>query len=314
MKDFREDNLRTSRAQHRLASLDALSAELEQNGLVVLPDLLAPAQLGEMQKTFAARLDNLRWIHFEGYQRTELYRLMVEDVLQLAQGFVDLAIHPLVRELVARYVGPNYQLTEAKGWKSLPTDRDFHGWHGDMWYEQAAGAPIHREVKLAMYLTDVSSGAFRFIKGTHRKQHPHILKSDEIKALRPEDLIEVKGAAGTAFLFDTSTTHRQGIPMLEPRQAIFYAYHDPGVPLQQEGVEYNRYHPLLLNAALLGNLSREDERVLGFGDQRSFRSSFVRKDGLPALARLCHASMTVSLRVRMWRELTRARLARLLGS
>ena len=124
----------------------------------------------------------------------------------------------------------------------------------------------------------------------------------------------LKGAAGTAFLFDTSTIHRQGIPMLEPRQAIFYAYHDPGVPLQQEDVEYYRYHPLLLNAALLGNLSREDERVLGFGDQRSFRSSFVRKDGLPALARLCHASMTVSLRVRMWRELTRARLARLLGS
>jgi hypothetical protein len=53
--------------------------------------------------------------------------------------------------------GQSYQLTEAKGWKSLPAKRDFHGWHGDMWYEQKDDAPIHREIKLAMYVTDVRS-------------------------------------------------------------------------------------------------------------------------------------------------------------
>ena len=61
---------------------------------------------------------------------------MVEDVLVLDQGFVDLVLHPRVKSILNRYLGRQYELTEAKGWKSLPTKRDFHGWHGDAWYEQ----------------------------------------------------------------------------------------------------------------------------------------------------------------------------------
>ena len=38
-------------------------------------------------------------------------------------------------------------------------------------------------------------------------------------------------------MFDSSCIHRQGIPILEPRQAVFYNYHDPSVPLQPEDVE-----------------------------------------------------------------------------
>src|SRR5437870_1532446 len=167
----------------RLASVDALAAELETNGIVVMPSLVSPEALREMQDAFAARLTRVRWNNFDGYMRTEVYRLMIEDLLMLAQGFVDVGIHPLVKEILARYLGPTYQLTEAKGWKSLPTKYDFHGWHGDMWYERKEDTPIHREIKLAMYLTDVSSGAFWFIKGTQHQQHPHNLKREEVESL-----------------------------------------------------------------------------------------------------------------------------------
>ena len=37
-----------------------------------------------------------------------------------AQGFVDVALHPLVQAVVRAYVGPDYALCEAKGWRSLP--------------------------------------------------------------------------------------------------------------------------------------------------------------------------------------------------
>src|SRR5438128_1813394 len=253
MRNLRAINLHPDfSSKARLAHAERLVEELERSGVVVLPPLLTDEQLRGMQDAFAARLTHVRWNNSDGYQRTEVYRLMIEDVLQLAQGFVDVGIHPLVKEIVSRYVGPNYQLTEAKGWKSLPTKYDFHGWHGDRWYEQMPGAPIHREVKLGMYLTDVHSGAFNFLKGTHQQQHPHNLKKDEVNALPMDQVIEMSGVAGTAFLFDTSILHRQGIPMLEPRQAIFYAYHDASVALQQEDIDYYRYHPLLLNAAFLG--------------------------------------------------------------
>ena len=71
--------------------------------------------------------------------------------------------------------------------------------------------------------------------------------------------------------FDTSGIHRQGVPMLEARQALFYNYHhDPSVPLQPDDVKYYRYHPLLLNAAFLGNLSAEDMGIFGFGNKANY--------------------------------------------
>src|SRR6187397_758229 len=139
MKRFKEIDTHPDIARRpgvRMASVDALASELETNGLVVMPPLLSADQLREMQEAFAARLRRLRWNNFDGYQRTETYRHMVEDVLLLAQGFVDLALHPLVKAILTRYLGASYQLTEAKGWRSLPTTYDFHGWHGDTWYDQ----------------------------------------------------------------------------------------------------------------------------------------------------------------------------------
>ena len=312
MRRFKGNEINSdSRAPAKLASVDALASELETNGIVVLPSLVSSEALREMQEAFAARLTHMRWNNFDGYARTEVYRLMIEDVLTLAQGFVDVAIHPLVKEILQRYLGPTYQLTEAKGWKSLPTKYDFHGWHGDRWYEQTPGAPIHREVKLAMYLTDVRSGAFTVIKGAHQQQHPHHLRKDEVNALPLDQVIEMTGVPGTAFLFDTSIVHRQGIPMLESRQAIFYAYHDAGVALQQEDVDYYRYHPLLLNAAFLGNLGSEDERILGFGDKRNYQPAFVRQGKPTLLHRIMSASNGAQTRMQLLSQRIVARLQRM---
>jgi Phytanoyl-CoA dioxygenase (PhyH) len=253
-----------------------LAAELEADGIVLLPGLMKSEDLAGMRRAFETRLRRLRWNNFEGYQKTERYRHMVEDVLLLDQGFVDVAIHPLVKSVLDRYLGNDYALTEAKGWKSLPTKRDFHGWHGDAWYDQHSAADIPREVKLAMYLTDVRSGAFNYIKGSHRKQHPRMVQNHEVKDVDTSQIAEMTGPAGTAFLFDTSGIHRQGVPMLEPREAIFYNYHDPNVLLQEEDLVYYRYHPLLLNSAFLGNLSADDQRILGFGEKRNFLPAFER--------------------------------------
>lgn len=274
---------------NRDTTAEELIASLDRDGIALLPALLTEQQLKGMQAAFAARLKRLRWNDFDGYEQTELYRHMVHDVLTLAQGFVDVAVHPLVKEVMNAYLGPRYELTEAKGWKSLPTKRDFHGWHGDAWYEQQGATEIHREVKLAMYLTDVKSGAFHYIKGSHRKQHPRMVKDKELPNVAPGEVSELLGSAGTAFLFDTSGIHRQGTPMLEERRAIFYNYHDPTVPLQREDVDYYRYHPLMLNAAFLGQLSAEDQRILGFGRKTHYQHAFERVAKHKFLQRVSHA-------------------------
>jgi hypothetical protein len=293
--------------------LNELFLQLDRDGLVVLPELISPATLRAMQQAFSARLQRVRWNNFEGYQKTEPYRHMVEDVLILDQGFVDLVLHPVVKGILNLYLGSDYELTEAKGWKSLPTKRDFHGWHGDAWYEQENAQEIHREVKLAIYLSDVRSGAFNYIKGSHRQQHPRVVKNDEVAHLDSSQIAELLGPAGTAFLFDTSGIHRQGVPMLEERQACFFNYHNPRVCLQQEDIDYYRYHPLLLNAAFLGELDEEDQRILGFGNKTNFRSAFTRAATPSVFYRALSHGYNAELKLKKLKEMIGARLKRSIG-
>lgn len=287
-----------------------LSARLEHDGIVLLPRLLSDEQLGGMQRAFEARLRRLRWNNFDGYEKSEPYRHMIEDVLLLDQGFLDLAIHPVVKAIVKSYLGDDVELTEARGWKSLPTKRDFHGWHGDAWYDQSATTEIPKELKLAFYLTDVRSGAFNYIRGSHRKQHPRPVPNTELRNVASGEIVEMMGPAGTAFMFDTSGIHRQGVPMLEPRQAIFYNYHEPQVQLQEGDRKFYRYHPLLLNAAFLGNLSAEDERLLGFGNKTNFIPAYVRPATPPRLYSAFVATLNLQLHAKSLRERIAARLNR----
>ena len=270
--------------------IDSVVAALERDGAVELPQLVADAVLKEMQEAFECRLRYQIGGDVFGYSLTEVKRRCVHDVLTLSQGFLDIGIHPLVMGVMERYVGKTYALAEAKGWQTDRSLKDFHGWHGDAWYDQAKYDKAHmpREVKLAFYLTDVKSGAFQYVKGSHRKEVPRLWPAREAEGLPAADIIEFKGKAGTAMVFDTSGIHRQGIPVLEPRRAVFYNYHDLGVALQKEDVAYYRYHPLVLNAAFLGDLSAEQGRVLGFGHKGRFQHDFVRK---PRFART-HAMIT----------------------
>jgi hypothetical protein len=293
-----------------LQAIESIARTLDTDGIATLPELLTSEQLASMQLSFSARLERVRFNNADGYEITDGYRHMVEHVLLLDQGFVDLALHPIVKGVLHLYLGSQFVLAEAKGWKSVPTQRDFHGWHADSWYLQES-APIHREVKLAIYLTDVKSGAFNYIKGTHRQAHPRSYKNSEVAGYPKDRIVEVLAPAGTAVMFDTTGIHRQSTPILEPRQAVFYDYHDPRVPLQAEDVRYNRYHPLLLNAAFLGGLGEEDRRILGFGDKNQVIKGFQRKPTNPMVhgaaeraLRLAQAWRIQSERVRgLWRRI-----------
>jgi hypothetical protein len=297
-----------------LEQVDTLVRDLEARGVVTLPRLVSEEVLADMQRAFAARLQHLRWNDCDGYERTEILRFMVPDVLTLAQGFVDIGLHPLVKAILNRYLGEHYELCEAKGWKSLPTRRDLHGWHGDAWYDQeTVTGTIPREIKLAFYLTDVKSGAFSYLTGTHQQHRPRLYSRAETAELPLDRAVEFLGPAGTAILFDTSGIHRQSIPILEPRQAVFLNYHDPRVPLQKEDVDYYRYHPLLLNAAFLGNLTPEDMRILGFGNKTQYQPGHTRATAHPWQRALSTAWMTSSLYFRSWTAPIRRRLGRLFG-
>ena len=277
------------------ARIDEIYRELDEHGIVRLDDAVKEAQLDGMQRAFAAQLRNLRWSNVDGYEKTERFRHMVEDVLLLDQGFVDLALHPVIAEVLRRYIGESFTLNEAKGWLSLATKRDFHGWHGDKWYDQEVVDFIPREVKSVIYLTDVKSGAFHYIKGSHRQIAPKDYESWEISDTWKKNVVEMTAPAGTVILFDTSGIHRQGSPILEPRQAVFLNYHDPTVRIQEESIRSYRYHPLLLNAAFLGGLTAEDCRILGFGEKSQYKPGHIDKSNHDWFRRIFQVAYDVNL-------------------
>jgi len=293
-------------------TIDVLRS-MERDGIAVIPNFLTTNQLKGMQTAFDARLRHVRWNDIDGYEK-ERFRHVIEDVLTLDQGFVDAALHPLVKETLREYVGDRYQLVEAKGWRSLPTRRNFHGWHGDAWYDQTNLDFIPREVKLGVYLTAVQSGFFEYVRQSHQKQAPHPVPDRQLGNIPASMIAQVKGPAGTGFLFDTSGIHRQTVPILEARSAVFYNYHDPSLPLQKEAVDYYRYHPLLLNAAFLRNLSEEDCRILGFGDQRNYFLAFSRRQKYPRLQCVFETLLDATVAWSSLRERVEAGLTRVLRS
>ena len=292
----------------------SVTDQLARDGIVVLPRFIEGEPLAGMQHAFAHALARPRINLVSGYEKSELHRDMVEDVLMLDQGFVDAAVHPLVTRTLAEYIGDGYQLVEAKGWMSYPTRRDFHGWHGDEWYDKAKITDhIPREVKLAIYLTDVDSGFFEYVAGTHQHEAPRFYKSAEVGSAVKGQTVQARGPAGTAVIFDTSGVHRQSVPILKHRHAVFYNYHDPSVPLQSSDIKGNRYHPLLLNAALLGNLTQEHRRVLGFGDPRNHRPLYSRPSGTPRLDRLYRKWLQMALVLDDFGARVGGRVKRILG-
>ena len=84
------------------------------------------------------------------------------------------------------------------------------------------------------------------------------------------------------------------------------------VPLQQEDIEYYRYHPLLLNAAFLGGLTAEDHRVLGFGEKANYQPGYVRAPCQPHFLALMRRTHEAHLFAGDWSQRIFGRLLRML--
>lgn len=248
--------------------VDTVVEALERDGIAPLPALLPPASLTRLQEAFALALQRPSFNTWTGFEQTEKWRLVVENALAVDPTMVDVALHPLVLDAIRRYVGPTFTLAEARGWRTIESHKDFHGWHADAWYREGT-RPRPREVKLGLYLSDVESGHFSYVAGSQGLAPSARHWSPREVAGLPGRQVHMKGPAGTAFLFDTAGVHRQSVPVLTPRQVVFLNFHDPDVDIQQLDVDWGRYRPLMLNAGMMPDLDDEQRRVLGFGRARS---------------------------------------------
>lgn len=242
--------------------------KLHSDGVVVLGQLLDSESVLAMQSVYQQSLKHPTWNTWIGYERNEKWRKIVENLLLYDQAFVDLATCEAVTDIIRQYVGVDVELVEARGWETIATKADFHGWHADEWYSRSA-SPRPREVKLGCYLTDVETGHFQYVAGSHNSdEYPRHYSKREVAELE-DRIVNMKGPAGTCFLFDTSGVHRQSSPVLKKRWVVMYNYHDPAATLAKEHQSFGRYRSILLNSSLIGGLSKGQQKILGIGSRHA---------------------------------------------
>ncbi len=276
-------------------SIKTIREELDRDGISILKGELSSSNLLKMKIAFESQLFLPRFNTSSGYQQNEKWRFLIEDLLTLSQEFYFPIYSEDLISVIRGYIGNDFQMTEARGWKTISTTKNFHGWHNDAWYDEAYYSSPPAQLKLGVYLTDVESGEFVYVKGSHLLKYKPIHMNDrQVKDLRlPIEF--VTGSAGTIFLFDTSGIHRQNTPVLKSRNAVFYNFHDPSIKLQNLDLQYNRYSPLLLNASFLKNLNKEQERILGFGDTRYYSNKWYKEYRFKKFHRLVSYSLTLLL-------------------
>lgn len=244
---------------------EKLLSQLKDQGVVVLPELIKNEQLCAMKNAFECQLQQPSFNAWQGYHQTDRRRLMVDQLLTVDQGFVDVALLPLIQSVVKDYLGEAACLQEAKGWRSLPFSDNFHPFHRDEWYcrDHYYGQNKPMSLKLGLYLDDVDTGAFSYIPGSHRKvSGEHSTVDEQLSTL-------VAGKAGTLFLFDPEGLHQQSFPNLKKRNAAFYHIFPSDIVLSQNFTRWGRFRQLLIESSYLHSCSPEQLAFLGIDRQPS---------------------------------------------
>lgn len=135
---------------------------------------------------------------------------------------LQLANDPLVLQTIGAFLGCKPLISLIHAWWSMPTGQGpqhAENYHRD--YDDLKFA------KLFIYLTDVDeqSGPHMFVKGSPRSpklQQRRRYDDDEVLSAFPDvcDHLSFTGAAGTAFIEDTSGLHK-GVPPVSAPRLIF---------------------------------------------------------------------------------------------
>jgi hypothetical protein len=207
---------------------------LNQDGNVPLVGVIRPAWLPEMIRYFRAHEC------FDPYRKhvgmfkapanvppdTHVANYKDETVARAPWAF-EIANHPTVLCLVARFLGGAPTIALLSAWWSLPRP-DGQPEHAEKFHRDIDD---YRFIKLFCYLTDVDedSGPHNFVRGSHRiNKHtePKRRLSDEVVASEfgADNLMRITGPAGTTFLENTYGIHR-GIPAAKaPRLVLQVLY------------------------------------------------------------------------------------------
>ena len=198
-----------------ITSGDAVLADLQRDGYAVVERLLTPAQVATVRDGLQSFLDRTPTGRndFEGYLTQRIYALFAKT-----RAFDDLAVHPLLLDVLDRTLGPSYQLSAPTGIHIGPGEK------AQVLHTDDGIYPLprpHPEVVLnTMWALDEftsDNGATRVVPGSHRwvDRHP----------VDPDETVTVTMPAGSVLFILGSLWHGGGANGTDrPRLGVLLEY------------------------------------------------------------------------------------------
>ena len=197
-------------------------ADLEENGFVILPELLSPDELQAINDELDRLLGPLGRNNFEGHLTQRAYSLLGKT--RLLDGLVD---HPRILALLDRLFLPNYLLSQLQVIKILPGETGQMLHHDDGFYPLPRPRPALSAATIwAIDEFTAQNGATVVVPGSHQWGDREPTESDpRIPAVMP---------AGSCVFFLGTLWHGGGTnDSSAPRRAVTAQYCEPWLRTQE---------------------------------------------------------------------------------
>lgn len=184
-----------------------------------------PMQLDQNSGTYA----NLSRKTAGHKHKTLNYRRI--DDLHMDPLFLTYMQHPLIGQIVRRFIGENVSIFRAM-FMNKPAERGTElPWHQDIGHGWGLDQNPFITVWTALDNATVENGCMQIVPGSNNlgilNEGHYTSEEDQIKYTKGEDVIDLETEAGEAILLHNFLLHRSGInPTGLPRRAFSVAYMD----------------------------------------------------------------------------------------
>lgn len=197
-----QDNLMKSAAKPELeAKIQAYIDEINENGCIIIPDVLAPDEVAAIKDALAPYwADNKGRSDFEGFDTERIYALLAKDT-----RFAKIIEHDLTMAIIDQYLFPSYLLWGAIAIKIHPGETPQH-FHTD---DESAATPRPRgpagmSVMWALDDFTEENGATQYIPGSHFWPDGWTVEDDDPR------IKKAVMKAGSIMLWQGTVVHRGG--------------------------------------------------------------------------------------------------------
>lgn len=251
---------------HATASIDEVSAAIDEVGAVVVDDLIDPAVLDRFRRDLepwltdtapGSRSGEAEWELFHGHHTRRINGLAAKS-----DTFVDLALHPTILGTADRRLIPDggaIQISDTQlisigpGEAAQYLHRDQSGWP---WFNELLPNGPEIIVIAMVAVTDFTerNGATRIVPFSH-------LEADREELFDPERSVPAEMSAGSVLLFSGRTIHGGGANHTtdEWRSAIHLSYLLGWLRAEEA-------HQFAVPADVAAGLPRRAKELLGFAE------------------------------------------------